>query len=62
VRGSSSAGLLLLLVAFVGIAGFLTGNLDRWLDALFSPTPTTAPPATPTGARSVGGSTQRQVA
>lgn len=63
MRSSSSAGLLLLLVAFVGIAGFLTGNLDRWLQALFSPTPAVSPtPTTATGRVSVGGSTQRQTA
>lgn len=63
MRSSSSAGLLLLLVAFIGIAGFLTGNLDRWLAALFSPAPTVAPssPST-TRATSVGSTTQRQAA
>lgn len=53
-------GLLLLVVGFVGLAGYLTGNLDRWLSALFtppaSPTSSLVPPA---GARpSVAQATQ----
>lgn len=55
---SSSAGLLLLLVAFLGIAGFLTGNLDRWLAALFTPGPAPATGAGP----SIGSATVRSVA
>jgi hypothetical protein len=35
---SGNAGLLLLLVAALGLIGFLTGNLDRWLGYLFDPT------------------------
>lgn len=58
---SSSAGLLLLLVAFLGIAGFLTGNLDRWLGALFTPPGATGAVASgSTG--SIGSSTVRNVA
>jgi len=34
----SSGGFLLLLVGALGLIGFLTGNLDRWLAFLFSPT------------------------
>lgn len=33
----SSSGLLLLLIAVLGLVGFLTGNLDRWLAYLFDP-------------------------
>jgi len=64
---SSSAGLLLFLIAALGLIGFLSGNLDRWLGYLFSPgrpalsggaatgTATTALP-------SVGSQTQRATA
>lgn len=63
MRPSSSAGLLLLLVAFLGVAGFLTGNLDRWLGALFGAQPAVATGAAPAGARvSIGATTQRGVA
>lgn len=64
MRSSSSAGLLLLLVAFIGIAGFLTGNLDRWLQALFSATPPTAPAssASSSGLPTVQGSVSRATA
>ena len=58
---SSSAGLLLLLVAFLGIAGFLTHNLDRWLGALFTP-PAVTGTAAATSLRSIGSSTVRGVA
>lgn len=34
---TSSAGLLLLLIAVLGLVGFLTGNLDRWLAFMFDP-------------------------
>lgn len=41
---TSTSGLLLLLLAVAALAGFLTGNLDRWLAYLFDPTkPTLAP-------------------
>lgn len=33
---SSSSGFLLLLLGAIGLIGFLTGNLDRWLAYLFS--------------------------
>jgi len=33
----SSGGFLLLLVGALGLIGFLSGNLDRWLGFLFSP-------------------------
>lgn len=34
---SSYSGLLLLLVGFFLFAGFVTGNLWRWMDYLFNP-------------------------
>jgi hypothetical protein len=37
MRSSSTGGLLLLLVGAIGLIGFLTGNLDRWLAFLFDP-------------------------
>jgi hypothetical protein len=41
---TSTSGLLLILLAVTALAGFLTGNLDRWLGYLFDPTrPTLAP-------------------
>jgi hypothetical protein len=33
----SFGGLALLLIGSLGLIGFLTGNLDRWLAFLFSP-------------------------
>lgn len=44
MNGRSAGGLVLLLLGSLGLIGFLTGNLDRWLGFLFSPTatPTTA--------------------
>lgn len=51
----SAGGLVLLLIGSVGLIGFLTGQLDRWLAFLFTPpgsastsataAPATAPPA-----------------
>jgi hypothetical protein len=35
---TSTSGLLLILLAVTALAGFLTGNLDRWLGYLFDPT------------------------
>lgn len=35
MRGSA-AGFLLFLLGAIALAGFLTGNLDRWLGYLFS--------------------------
>jgi uncharacterized iron-regulated membrane protein len=32
--GSSSAGILLLLVAIIGLVALFTGNLDRWIDRI----------------------------
>jgi hypothetical protein len=29
--------MLLLLIALLGLAGFVTGNLDRWIGYLFDP-------------------------
>lgn len=58
MRGSG--GFVLLLIGAIGLIGFLTGNLDRWLAFLFSPSgagglaPTAAPAvatATPPGNR-----------
>jgi hypothetical protein len=41
---TSTSGLLLLLLAVAALAGFVTGNLDRWLAYLFEPAkPTLAP-------------------
>lgn len=34
---TTTSGLLLLLVGVAALAGFLTGNLDRWLSYLFDP-------------------------
>ena len=34
---TSTSGLLLLLIGVAALAGFLTGNLDRWLGYLFDP-------------------------
>lgn len=31
-----SGGIFLLVLGFIGLSGFLTGNLDAWLSALFS--------------------------
>lgn len=39
---SSTSGFLLLTLGAIGLIGFLTGNLDRWLAYLFTP-PSTAP-------------------
>jgi hypothetical protein len=33
---TSAAGFLLFLLGAIALAGFLTGNLDRWLGFLFS--------------------------
>jgi hypothetical protein len=39
-------GLLLLVIGGLALAGYLTGNLERWLAALFTPQPTPlVPPA-----------------
>lgn len=69
MRDTAPAGFLLLLVAFLGIAGFLSGNLDRWLAALFSPLGATAPGAaapstraSSTGQVTVGAATARATA
>lgn len=35
---TTTSGLLLLLIGVAALAGFLTGNLDRWLGYLFDPT------------------------
>jgi hypothetical protein len=58
VRGSG--GFLLLLIGALGLIGFLSGNLDRWLAYLFSPSDTsptvtgavTAPTSTSTSTSS----------
>lgn len=34
---TSTSGLLLILLGVTALAGFLTGNLDRWLAYLFDP-------------------------
>lgn len=44
------SGLLLLVLGFLGLAGYLTGNLDRWLQAAFGG----APPPSSSPAPSVG--------
>ncbi len=41
---SSTSGLLLLLIGSLGLIGFLTGQLDRWLAWLFAPPGTAAVP------------------
>lgn len=52
MRGSG--GFVLLLIGAIGLIGFLTGNLDRWLAFLFSPSgggglaPTATAPAVAT--------------
>lgn len=33
---SSTSGFLLLILGAIGLIGFLTGNLDRWLAYLFA--------------------------
>jgi hypothetical protein len=61
---SSTSGLLLLLIGSIGLIGFLSGQLDRWLGFLFTPpgsvapstnlaapVGTTAPASTPAGDR-----------
>lgn len=53
---SSSSGFLLLLLGAIGLIGFLTGNLDRWLGYLFSAGTATAPVA-PTSSSSTATST-----
>lgn len=35
-RSLPAGGVLLLAIGFIGLSGFLTGNLDRWLGQLFS--------------------------
>jgi len=40
---TSSSGFLLLLIGAIGLIGFLTGNLDRWLGYLFSAGTATEP-------------------
>lgn len=70
MKGASSGGLLLLLIAALGLIGFLTGNLDRWLGYLFDPTrpqlaPAAGATATPTATPalvSVAQTTTRQTA
>lgn len=37
MNGRSAGGLVLLLVGSLALIGYLTGNLDRWLGALFTP-------------------------
>lgn len=39
-------GFLLLVLGALGLIGFLTGNLDRWLGALFTPSGTATPSST----------------
>ena len=34
---TTTSGLLLILLGVTALAGFLTGNLDRWLSYLFDP-------------------------
>lgn len=44
-RSLSFGGLLLLIIGFVGLSGFLTGNLNAWLAGLFSAGTTAKAPA-----------------
>lgn len=37
MKGSGAGGFVLLLVGALGVIGYLTGQLPRWLGALFSP-------------------------
>lgn len=37
MKGNGAGGFLLLLVGALGVIGYLTGQLPRWLGALFSP-------------------------
>jgi len=46
MRTSSSGAFLLLVIGAVGLIGFLTGNLDRWLAFLFTPPGSSIAPAT----------------
>lgn len=50
MKGTGAGGLLLLLIGALGLIGFLTGNLDRWLGYLFSPGTPIATSGTPAGA------------
>lgn len=63
---TTTSGLLLLLVGVIALAGFVSGNLDRWLDALFNAQPSAPPalpavpaPATATSARAVSPANRR---
>jgi hypothetical protein len=54
---TTTSGLLLLLIGITALAGFLTGNLDRWLGYLFDPTRPTLAGAGDLGAGRVRGGT-----
>lgn len=41
----SAGGFVLLLIGALGLIGFLTGQLDRWLAFLFTPPGSSSPPA-----------------
>lgn len=52
---SSTSGLLLLLIGVTVLAGFLTGNLDRWISYLFDPShPSLSALAAPAQANAIG--------
>lgn len=53
--GSSAAGILLLLVAIVGLVALFSGNLDRWIAAVAGPAGG-AEGLSGSGSRVVGGS------
>jgi hypothetical protein len=58
----SSGGFLLLLLGALGLIGFLSGNLDRWLGFLFSPSsssPTVAGAVTATAPSSTSTADRR---
>jgi hypothetical protein len=51
---TTTSGLLLLLIGIAALAGFLTGNLDRWMGYLFDPSRPTLAGAGGLGAGRVG--------
>ena len=62
MNGRSSSGLLLLLLGVVGLSLFVTGNLDRALEGLFSPAPAAAAASASTALPGAGERRQGAVA
>lgn len=58
---SSSSGLLLLLIGSLGLIGFLSGQLERWLGFLFTP-PGVPPTVSPTGTTATTAANRRGTA